>query len=301
MKMKIYGIKPVELGLNVVHLMSDYCLCTCEFHDDKKPSMAFYYENGNFYCFACGEYGDINKLVKKTGGYVVKGTIEVHGKNDDLKNHWFELTKLNVNPSDSYLLERGVTPEQIVKFNIKSDSEKVVVPFYTNNEITGVKMRWKQPNGLNKYMNFGKQPLLFGDNNFVKNDVVLVIEGVFGYFFANKYNIKCVSTLSANRVTGVNEVFSNYSDTQFRIMFDPDNAGYFGASKLLFLNRMNNNVFGLLEFKDIDLMSKEYFDEVLKTCKITKSYIAYDEKYDTIKNKQFYTNALKKYIKYNIK
>lgn len=301
MEMKIYGINPIDLGLNVVHLMTDYCLCTCEFHNDRKPSMAFYYENGNFYCFACGEYGDVNKLAKQTGGYIVKGFIETPNKSDDLKHHWFELTKLNVNPSDSYLLERGVTPEQIVKFNIKSDDEKVVIPFYTNDEITGVKLRWKQPNGLNKYMNFGKQPLLFGDNNFKEGDVVLVIEGIFGFFFANKYNVKCVSTLSSNRVVGVNEVFNNYSDTQFRIMFDPDNAGYYGASKLLFLNRMNDNVVGLLTFMDVDTMCKQDFDEVLKTCKITKNHFAYNNNYDTIKNKSFYEKALTNYIKHNLK
>lgn len=49
---EFYGYKPNRKGI-----------CRCPFHNDGHPSMKIYDNNGGFYCFSCGEGGDIIKFV----------------------------------------------------------------------------------------------------------------------------------------------------------------------------------------------------------------------------------------------
>lgn len=41
-------------------------MCCCIFHDDRTPSMKLYPEN--YYCFGCGEHGDVTALVARLFG-----------------------------------------------------------------------------------------------------------------------------------------------------------------------------------------------------------------------------------------
>lgn len=41
-------------------------MCCCLFHDDRTPSMKLYPEN--YYCFGCGEHGDVTALVARLFG-----------------------------------------------------------------------------------------------------------------------------------------------------------------------------------------------------------------------------------------
>lgn len=49
--------------------------CLCPFHSEKHPSFCLYPETNTFYCFGCGEAGDVFDLVMKLEGFSFKEAI----------------------------------------------------------------------------------------------------------------------------------------------------------------------------------------------------------------------------------
>lgn len=43
-------------------------ICRCPFHDDEHPSMKIYDDDKGYYCFSCGEGGDVIKFVSRLYG-----------------------------------------------------------------------------------------------------------------------------------------------------------------------------------------------------------------------------------------
>ena len=50
--------------------------CLCPFHQEKNPSFYIFPETNTFYCFGCGEKGDVIDLVKKMKKVNFKRAVE---------------------------------------------------------------------------------------------------------------------------------------------------------------------------------------------------------------------------------
>lgn len=51
------------LGIELIPSGDDY-ICRCFFHDDEHPSMHLYTESNSYYCFQCGENGNLFSFIK---------------------------------------------------------------------------------------------------------------------------------------------------------------------------------------------------------------------------------------------
>lgn len=208
-------------------------ICDCIFCG-KEGHMYVNKETQMFDCKKCGEYGNIYKLLKQLDKIYLLGgsTIEVRESiqslreviNEELESDVEELKKIPVvsmpagwkvsSKSTKYLLERGITPEDCIRYNIGSTNlfrkyeNYVLIPIYDDGKIRGFVGRYgakKVPENKLRYNNsLGTEfsQLLFGyDEINEKTKTVILVEGIFDKIAVDKFlklheidEIKCVCT-----------------------------------------------------------------------------------------------------------
>ena len=246
-----------ELNVDWQYKTGDGYQCVCEFHDDTHPSMFVNCIEQTFYCFACGEYGRIDKLLDVTGG-VKRWVANTTDSKTIVGGGWTKKLSYSSAHNDSYVIGRGVTGEQIDKFGILSNHDEVVFPLRNEmGDLVGVKIRIKRPRGNVKYLTFGKQPTVVKNFGSDWDGQVMVTEGIFGMLAFDRVGVKCVTPLSANRVNGMQVLFNHKPQTNFILFFDNDVAGLSAAAKGVLLGAVNWNVFGMYQFQDVDVLSNE--------------------------------------------
>lgn len=63
-KAKLYPIESIYKG-NIAKRGSNTLMGICPFHEEKTPSFAIYRSTNSWYCFACGEGGDVINFYSK--------------------------------------------------------------------------------------------------------------------------------------------------------------------------------------------------------------------------------------------
>jgi len=143
-------VEKIKEKLSIVDVISSYISiessgknykARCPFHNEKTPSFFISPDRNTYYCFGCGEKGDIFSFVEKFEGTDFLGSLKLlaaragvslsdHSPKTsrDKKEIWYEImeeattffeTTLIQNPeARSYLLSRGVTDATISMFRI---------------------------------------------------------------------------------------------------------------------------------------------------------------------------------------
>ena len=145
------SVEKIKERLSIVDVISSYMQveqsgknfkARCPFHNEKTPSFFISADRGTYYCFGCGEKGDIFSFVEKFEGVDFMGslkllaeragvTLEMRGRDDkdkDKKELYYEIleeaTKFFESNFDkepkarAYLLSRGLTDKSIKDFRI---------------------------------------------------------------------------------------------------------------------------------------------------------------------------------------
>ena len=82
-------VEPVKARLTIVDVVSSYIKleksgsnfkARCPFHSEKTPSFFVSPTRSTFYCFGCGEKGDIFSFVEKFEGLDFQGALKVLGE-----------------------------------------------------------------------------------------------------------------------------------------------------------------------------------------------------------------------------
>ena len=145
------SVEKIKERLSIVDVISSYIQvdqsgknfkAKCPFHNEKTPSFFISGDRGTYYCFGCGEKGDIFSFVEKFEGIDFFGslkmlaeragvTLETRNKDDkekDKKELYYEIleeaTKFFVVNFDkepsarAYLINRGITDATIKTFRV---------------------------------------------------------------------------------------------------------------------------------------------------------------------------------------
>jgi DNA primase len=64
-----------QLGMKVKSQGRNF-IARCPFHEDKNPSFYLYSDTNKFYCFGCGEHGDVIDLYMKLAGVEFKTAVK---------------------------------------------------------------------------------------------------------------------------------------------------------------------------------------------------------------------------------
>ncbi|MEK7635228.1 MAG: DNA primase [Patescibacteria group bacterium] len=144
------NVEQIKERLNIVDVISGYLKvekaginfkARCPFHNEKTPSFFISAARQTFYCFGCGEKGDVFSFVEKFEGLDFKGALQVladkagvelkkfenNGEIEE-KDKLFEVleeaTKIfeknlqGDKTAESYLKNRGLTDNSIIKWRI---------------------------------------------------------------------------------------------------------------------------------------------------------------------------------------
>lgn len=147
------NVEKIKERLSIVDVISSYIQVTqsgknfkarCPFHNEKTPSFLVSPDRGTYYCFGCGEKGDIFSFVEKFEGTDFMGALKLlaekagvtlearskdyDNKEKDKKELYFEILEeatkffeagFNTDPKvRAYLLGRGLTDASIKSFRI---------------------------------------------------------------------------------------------------------------------------------------------------------------------------------------
>ena len=51
-------------------------VCCCPFHNEKTPSFTIYPQSNSFYCYGCGEGGDVITFIRKLDGLTYPEAVQ---------------------------------------------------------------------------------------------------------------------------------------------------------------------------------------------------------------------------------
>ncbi len=145
------SVEKIKERLSIVDVISSYIQveqsgknfkAKCPFHNEKTPSFFISTDRGTYYCFGCGEKGDIFSFVEKFEGIDFMGSLKLladkagvtlesrnkNEKNDDKKSLYYEILEeatnffeinfdKNTGPR-AYLMSRGITDLTIKSFRV---------------------------------------------------------------------------------------------------------------------------------------------------------------------------------------
>lgn len=170
-------VEKIKDKLSIVDVISSYISieqsgknykARCPFHNEKTPSFFISPDRNSYYCFGCGEKGDIFSFVEKFEGTDFLGSLKLlaskagvslsdyrNNKTNDRKEVWYEImeeatsffeTVLSQKPeARSYLLSRGIKDESISNFRIgyaedkwRSVSDHLIKKGYKKEDIESV-------------------------------------------------------------------------------------------------------------------------------------------------------------------
>ncbi len=140
-KDKLSIVDVISTYLPVIESGKNY-KARCPFHNEKTPSFFISPDRGTYYCFGCGEKGDIFSFVEKFEGTDFMGALKLladragvplvfdrnSGQSKDDKERWlscmedatsfYENNLANYPEARAYLLSRGLSNETIAQFRI---------------------------------------------------------------------------------------------------------------------------------------------------------------------------------------
>lgn len=229
--MDYIGYDPGSLGLRVKHSAGLHdVLCECPWHGGS-DSLCVNLQTGQFICYACGEKGGPEKLVRKTGGVPVWTTFQRPSPSEQ-EMQWRKLLDGDLAFDDDYLVGRRVTNVQVEKYSIRINSKGLIIPMTNEKGMTiGAIIRRRE--GKFRYMSLGEKPPLWPLHLFVDeppSSPVAIVEGIFGVLAADRGEIPAYATLGA---AVKKTVFPLLNRVDPWVAFDDDLAGYTGAYRIL--------------------------------------------------------------------
>ncbi len=228
-------IDPVALGLETYIVSGDEIQVLCPFHDDHTPSASFNMAKGLFYCYACGTSANARKLAVELGTDVrtLKDVSILERIHDE--KEWRPLLYSSLAIDHPYLHSRGVTNDQIKRYQIRGFEERVLFPLYRPHpDICGIQERLTPTASRHssyRYIVHGDKPPVWPlDDSFYSERRPVLVEGIFGALRLRSFGMAAFATIGS-QVTA--RIIRALNGRQPIVWYDDDYAGHVGCAKLL--------------------------------------------------------------------
>ncbi len=224
----------------------DELYCTCPFHDDSRPSMAFNVRKGLFVCYGCGESGGISKLVKQVGA----GSVPMPSLSE-LRDHtertlggrqsaqpkvypeeWLEqFTVLPPRIRDYLRNDRHLTRITTKRFRIGWDgvAKAITIPLHdSRGRLLGVNRRFMDSSVKYRYpKGFPRKSTLFSYHRVpMGSPVVAVTEGCFDALAFWNIGVPAVSVYGSSMSSDQRKALMSLVPKVVLIAADNDDAGH---------------------------------------------------------------------------
>lgn len=227
-------IDPVALGLETYIVSGDEIQVLCPFHDDHTPSASFNMAKGLFYCYACGTSANARKLAVELGTDV--RTLKDASILDRIQDEkeWRPLLYSPLAIDHPYLHSRGVTNDQIKRYQIRGFEERVLFPLYRPfPDICGIQERLTPTAARHssyRYIVHGDKPPVWPlDDSFYSERRPILVEGIFGALKLRVYGVEAFATIGSQITARLVRALNGRRPI---VWYDDDYAGYVGCFKL---------------------------------------------------------------------
>ena len=261
-----------ELGLEKIKISGDNVMVCCPWHGERNPScgISFTKEVGN--CFACGERFNLVQLVSHCKGIsyldaleflnsffnrdfrsVTKTNFKLYGE-ETIEQDTIPLTALapfrSGNVVHRYLLDRGFTEEDFVKFNLGWDilKKRITIPFFNEyGELLGFSGRAvmeERDDGYESiygaeakyhiYNHFNAKKYFYPLNLFRPvNDTIIVVEGLLDAMWLHKNGFTNALSIISAEISKVQlQKIKLLDASKIILCLDNDVAGHKGCERL---------------------------------------------------------------------
>ncbi len=201
--------------------------CLCPFHDEMVGSFSIYYTSQQFYCYGCGEHGDVLDfvIIRNEGVNDVMGAMKFLESTNALesvaKYPITSRTKASLGPIDpaqlatwhaqlldrTWLYDRLITDRTIDRYQLGyvPSKEAIAIPFWQGlpgaSPVKIVQMRSLRQDSKRKYFGykgFYGSALFNQDFLSTKSDYIIVLFGTFDAMLARQDGVLAVSPNGAN-------------------------------------------------------------------------------------------------------
>lgn len=192
-------------GISVRRVGKEWSLL-CPYHDEVVPSLFLNNETGEWYCFGCGEKGNLFKLVQKFGKRVISKDIYYAGGKRGGKIFTLDIDK----EVKFYFIGRGFLEFEFNRFIDlfgirKVEFGKDAFVYFPIRDFEGNDIGWimrgiREDNSGSKYLlskGFRAKKYFFGEHvmEVGKVERVIVVEGVFDFLKVFNAGFSCLASL----------------------------------------------------------------------------------------------------------
>ena len=263
-----------ELGLEKIKVRGDNIMFACPYHGEHNPSCGISATKEVGGCFACGQHFNLVQLVSFCKSCSILSAIEflsaylnrdfrnvsskvsfkLYGETDTETDEILPITALapfnSGNVSHNYLLNRGFTDEDFVKFNLGWDTlkKRITIPFFNREgDLLGFSGRavleesdygyesiYGDEAKYHIYNHFNAKKYFFPLNLFkVKEDTIILVEGLLDALWLHKQGFtNTLSIISAEISKEQVKKIKLLGAKKIILCLDNDSAGIKGCERL---------------------------------------------------------------------
>jgi putative DNA primase/helicase len=238
----------------------------CPFHEDDKPSFFVNEQLGLYYCFGCGEKGNVYQFLEKLGHNDLKTELVAV---ENIKSTFSAPISDPINPiiiqqlhrnlvNDRKKLEYLLRERMINFFTIKKrqlgydpETDRYSIPISSfKGKYYNIKLHnsFKDPKSISWRLGNGKARIFPIDATL--KSTITICEGEFDCLLLHSIGINAI-TNTAGAGTWEMEWNTHFTDKRVRIIYDSDNAGISGSQKVATaLNRVASSI-DIIRFPEI--------------------------------------------------
>jgi len=228
----------------------------CIFHEETTPSLTLYTNTNTFYCFGCGETGDVIKLVSKNLNLNFPQTLK-----------WLDPTleiapEINSDEAKRYLKNHSISYESQQKFDIcftKTWIGKYQYPTIKFKTPGGYKHRIFGCDETKYRFEKGSHHTLFKTGGDIK--IAVITEGEFDSIRTyQETRYSCFSPTTGNM--GFDEKYASefINFDPIVVAFDNDNEGKIGAKKTIQILKKQINSNKIIQIEVPEILGKDWCD-----------------------------------------
>lgn len=261
-----------ELGLEKVTVRGENIMFCCPYHGERNPSCGIHAEKEVGGCFACGAkfnlvslvafvkdvsimdaYEFLNSYFNKDFRRAVSRHRNLYGESDEIKESVLSMSALAPFKSGEivhpYLLKRGFSEEDFVKFKLGWDSElkRITIPFFDySGNLLGFSSRAvlsEKDKGYNSiygneskykiYNHFNAKDYFYPMNLFEPKDEIILVEGLLDAIWLYRFGYtNTLSIISAQISKTQIEKLKMFKADKIILALDNDKAGEDGCKRI---------------------------------------------------------------------
>lgn len=176
---------------------------------DKNPSMSWVKDKNYLYCHACGENISIYTYYKNYLNFTFSEIMAENGiKNieDHRKmfvENWKRDQKELTQDARDFIYRRGITDETIEHFKFQNYGGNIAIPYYKNNQLVSVKVRYLNPKDPKKkaVSVTGSKPYLFNVDNIDFDKPLIITEGEWDCAIVHQVGYRNVVSVGSGAVS----------------------------------------------------------------------------------------------------